>query len=163
MFKRIVVVVAVFAAQFAVPAVGGAKHLTKSHTVKLSGLLSTLSTTGTAAVPGTKETDAGILDGKIAGRSQGRAAFYQTATWGSGLTLTAKGTVFNSLGSVRYKLSVKFTLNPNATQSYSGKLIVTGGTAVYRKAHGTLQISGNAPTPADPVGATVSLVGKLSY
>jgi hypothetical protein len=161
MSKRIVI--AVIAVLVAVPALAGAKSHAKSHTVKFSGLIDTLSSTGAVGVPGTKETDSGILDGTVSGRSVGRAAFYQTATWGSGLTLAGKGRVFGTLGSIKFKATAKFTVNSNNTDSYTGTLTATGGTGLYKNAHGTVQISGLAPAAGDPDGATISLTGKIKY
>jgi hypothetical protein len=163
MFKRIVVVAAVVAVLVAIPAVGGAKSHAKSHTVKLSGPIDTLSSTGTVGVPGTKETDSGILHGTASGRSVGSAVFYQTVTWGSGLTLAGNGRVFNTLGSLAFKVTAKFTVNSNATESYSGKFTITGGTGIYRSAQGIVPISGIAPTAGDSDGATIRLAGKITY
>lgn len=163
MFKRIVFAVAVVASLAVTPALAGAKLHAKSHTVKFSGVIDTLSSTGAVGVPGTRETDSGILDGKLSGRSVGRAAFYQTSTWGPGLTLAGSGRVFNPLGSIKFKATATFTVNPNATESYTGQLKVTGGTGRYRNAHGTVKVAGNAPADGDSDAATISLTGKISY
>jgi hypothetical protein len=162
-FKRVASVAAVVVTLVAVPAFAGARPHAKSHTVKLSGLIDTLSSTGAVGVPGTKETDSGILNGTVSGRSVGPAAFYQTVTWGSRLTLAGKGRAFNTLGSLAFKVTAKFTVNSNSTESYSGKFTITGGTGLYRNAHGLVQISGIAPTPSDDDGATIRLTGKITY
>jgi hypothetical protein len=161
--KRIVFVTVVAAVLVAVPAFAGAKSKARSHTVKLSGLIDTLSSTGTVGVPGTKETDSGILDGTVSGRPVGRAAFYQTVTWGSGLTLAGKGTAFDTLGSFTFQVTAKFRVNSDATESYAGKLTITSGTGLYSNAHGVVPISGIAPTASDSDGATIRLTGKITY
>lgn len=98
MSKRTVFAIAVVASLAVTPAFASAKLHAKSHTVKLSGLIETLSSTGAVGVPGTRDTDSGILDGKLSGRSVGRAAFYQTSTWGPGLTLVGSGRVLTRSG-----------------------------------------------------------------
>ena len=131
--------------------------------MKFSGVIDTLSSTGAIGVPGTRDTDSGILDGTVSGRSVGRAAFYQTATWGSGLTLVGSGRVFNPLGSIKFKATATWTVHPNATESYIGKLKVTSGTGLYRSAHGTVNVTGSAPADGDSDAATISLTGKITY
>lgn len=163
MSKRIVFVVAVVASLAVTPALAGARLHAKSHTMKFSGVIDTLSSTGPIGVPGTKDTDSGILDGTVSGRSVGRAAFYQTSTWGSGLTLVGSGRVFNPLGSIKFKATATWTVNLNATESYTGKLKVTGGTGLYRGAHGTVKVAGTAPANGDSDAATISLTGKITY
>ena len=135
----------------------------KSHTVKFSGLIATLSSTGAVGVPGTSETDSGILDGKVSGRSVGRAAFYQTSTWVPGLTLAGGGRVFNPLGSIKFNATATWTVNANATESYTGKLEVMGGTGLYRNAHGTASVAGNAPADGNSHAATISITGHIIY
>ena len=119
MSKRTVFAIAVVASLAVTPAFASAKLHAKSHTVKLSGLIETLSSTGAVGVPGTRDTDSGILDGKLSGRSVGRAAFYQTSTWGPGLTLVGKRQSLNPLGSIKFKATATWTVNPNATESYT--------------------------------------------
>jgi hypothetical protein len=135
----------------------------KSHTVKFSGLIATLSSTGAAGVPGTTETDSGILDGTVSGRAVGRAAFYQTSTWGPGLTLAGGGRVFNPLGSIKFNATATWTVNANATESYTGNLEITGGTGFYRNAHGTAKVTGNAPAAGNSHAATISITGHITY
>lgn len=163
MSKRIVFAIAVVASLAVTPAFAGATLHAKRHTVKFSGVIDTLSSTGAVGVPGTRETDSGILDGRVSGRSVGRAAFYQTSTWGPGLTLVGSGRVFNSLGSIKFKAAATFTVNPNATESYTGRLKVSGGTRRYRNARGTVKVAGNAPANGDSDAATISITGKITY
>ena len=163
MSKRTVFAIAVVASLAVTPAFASAKLHAKSHTVKLSGLIETLSSTGAVGVPGTRDTDSGILDGKLSGRSVGRAAFYQTSTWGPGLTLVGSGRVFNPLGSIKFKATATWTVNPNATESYTGKLKVTGGSGLYRNAHGTVNVAGDAPANGNSNVATISVTGKITY
>ena len=138
-------------------------HHAKSHTLKLSGLIATLSSTGAAGVPGTTETDSGILDGTVSGRAVGRGAFYQSSTWGPGLTLAGGGRVFNPLGSIRFNATATWTVNANATESYTGKLKITGGTGLYRNAHGTVNVTGNAPADGNSHAATIGITGHITY
>ena len=46
---------------------------------------------------------------------------------GSGLTLVGSGRGLNPVGSIKFKATATWTVNPNATESYIGKLKVTGG------------------------------------
>ena len=133
----------------------------KGHKVNLSGLIDTLSSTGTTGVPGSTETDAGMLIGTISGKPT-RGAFYQSVGWGSGLTLTGKGVAFDPNGSLRVKVSAKFVPASGGVFSYTGKATATGGTGVFKDAHGTLTISGTSLT-SDPDAATVNMTGTLKY
>jgi hypothetical protein len=92
-----------------------------------------------------------------------RAAFYQTSTWGPGLTLVGSGRVFNPLGSIKFKATATWMVHLNAAESYTGKLKVTGGTGLYRNAHGTVKVTGDAPADGDSDAATISLTGKITY
>jgi hypothetical protein len=143
----------------AAPAVATANA--KSHTVNLRGLIDTISSKGTLGTPGATETDSGILTGTISSKST-QGAFYQYATWGSGLTLTAKGVTFDPNGSIRFKASVKFVPATGGTFSYSGTVTATDGTGVYKHAHGSLSAKGTTLT-SDPDAATISMAGTLKY
>jgi hypothetical protein len=72
------------------------------------------------------------------------------------------GRVFNPLGSIKFKATATFPVNPNATESYSGKLKIAGGTGLYRSAHGAVKVSGNVPAAGDSDAATISLIGKIT-
>jgi hypothetical protein len=161
MRKRHVWVIPTLALLAVVPAFAGATTHATSHKVKLSGLIDTLSSTGTVGVAGSKETDTGLLSGTISGKSV-TGAFYQTVTWGSGLTLKGNGMAFDPNGSLRATVAAKFTIS-GATESYTGTIKVTGGTGAYKGAHGTLQASGKAPTASDPDAATINISGTLKY
>jgi hypothetical protein len=161
MFKRRISTLVVPALLLLVgPAIATASA-TKRHKVKLSGLIDTLSSKGATGVPRATETDSGILTGTISGKPT-RGAFYQSATWGSGLTLTGKGVAFNPKGSIRFKASVKFVPASGGTFSYSGKVTATGGTGIFKGARGTLSTSGTTLT-SDPDGATIKMTGTLKY
>lgn len=89
-------------------------------------------------------------------------AFYQYATFGSGLTLTGNGVAFDPSGSIRFKVPAKFAPAAGGTVSYAGTFTATGGTGIYKDAHGTLSISGTTLT-SDPDGATFNESGTLKY
>jgi hypothetical protein len=59
-----------------------------------------------------------------------RGAAGQHSTWGSGLTLTATGVIFDPKGSIRFKASSKFVPGSGGTIGYRGTVTATGGTGV---------------------------------
>jgi hypothetical protein len=146
-------------------ALGGRKVPVTSHHVNLTGVLQAISSTGTIGVAGTKDTDAGLLDGTISGSPRWSGALRQVATWGAGLTLTSHGTAFSSSGTLRFTLAGKFTPGPTGLV-LSGTLTVIGGTGRYKDAHGTLRVAGAATTSSVASGSpkvTVTLTGSLRY
>jgi hypothetical protein len=161
MFKRSIAVL-VPVLLLALPAVAGASPAANSHTVKLAGLIDTISSKGATGVPGSTESDAGTSTGTISGKPTGTSAFYIQASWGSGLKLTGNGTAFYAAGSVRFKLAAKFVPASGGTATYTGTLNVTGGTGAFKGAHGTLSTSGTTLT-SDPDAATIKVTGKLKY
>ena len=146
-------------------AIGGRKAAVLSHHVSLTGELEAISSTGTIGVAGTKDTDAGLLDGTISGSPRWSGALRQVATWGAGLTLTSHGTAFSSSGTLRFTLAGKFT--PGGTSLVlTGTLTVTGGTGSYKQAHGSLRVTGAALVSSVASGnpkVTVTLTGTLRY
>jgi hypothetical protein len=112
-------------------------------------------------VAGSTETDAGVFTGTISGKST-KGAFYQDSTWGSGLTLTGKGVVFNPDGSVRFKATAKWAPGCAGMFTYSGTITATGGTGAFKSAHGTADISGTTLT-SNPDAATFHLTGRFKY
>ena len=60
------------------------------------------------------------------------------------------------------KVSAKFVPASGGVFSYTGKATATGGTGVFKDAHGTLTISGTSMT-SDPDAATVNMTGTLKY
>ena len=76
--------------------------------------------------------------------------------------LTAKGVVFDPNGSIRVKLSAKFVPGSGGTFSYSGTVTATGGTGIYKHAHGTASTSGTTLT-SDPDAATFNVTGTFKY
>jgi hypothetical protein len=145
----------------AIPAIAGALIATKSHKVNVSGHIDTVTSKGAIGVPGSTEADTGLFTGTVSGKST-KGAFYQNATWGSGLMLTANGVVFDLNGSIRYKLSAKFAVATGGTFTYAGTITATGGTGAFKNAHGTLSTSGTTLT-SDPDAATFNITGKLKY
>jgi hypothetical protein len=146
-------------------ALGGRKAAVQSHHVSLTGELEAISSTGTIGVAGTKDTDAGLLDGTISGSPHWSGALRQVATWGTGLTLTSHGTAFSSSGTLRFTLAGKFTLGTTSL-ALSGTLTVIGGTGTYKGAHGTLRVAGGATRSSVASGSpkvTVTLTGSLRY
>jgi hypothetical protein len=161
MFKRgIAVLVPVLL--LVLPAVAGASPAANSHTVKLAGLIDTVSSKGATGVQGSTETDAGISTGTISGKPTGTSAFYLHAIWGSGLKLTGNGTAFYAVGSVRFKLAAKFAPASGGGFTYTGTITVTGGTGAFKRAHGSLGTSGTT-LPSDPDAATINATGTLKY
>jgi hypothetical protein len=146
-------------------ALGGRKVPVLSHHVNLTGELEAISSTGMIGVAGTKDTDAGLLDGTISGSPHWSGALRQVATWGTGLTLTSHGTAFSSSGTLRFTLTGKFT--PGTTSLVlSGTLTVTGGTGTYKRAHGTLRVAGAVTLSSVASGSPkvmVTLTGNLRY
>ncbi len=162
-----VVIAAGIVALLLIPAIalGGRKAPVVAHHVSLTGELEAITSTGTIGVAGTKDTDAGLLDGTISGSPRWSGALRQVATWGTGLTLTSHGTAFSSSGTLRFTLAGKFT--PAGTSlALSATLTVTGGTGTYKGAHGTLRVAGAATTASVASGSpkvTVTLTGSLRY
>ena len=162
-----VVLAAGLVALLLIPAVafGGRKVPVVSHHVNLKGELEAISSTGTIGVAGTKDTDAGLLDGTVSGSPHWNGALRQVATWGSGLTLTSHGTAFSSSGTLRFTLAGKFTAGTTSLV-LSGTLTVTGGTGTYKDAHGTLRVAGAVTRSSLASGSpkvTVTLTGSLRY
>jgi hypothetical protein len=145
----------------AMPGLASARTATKRHKVNVSGYIDTVTSNGAIGVPGSTETDAGIFAGTISGKST-KGAFYQNSTWGSGLTLTAKGVVFDPQGSIRVKLTTKFVPGSGGTFSYSGTITATGGTGVYKHVHGTASTSGKTLT-SDSDAARFNVTGTFTY
>lgn len=145
----------------AAPALAAAGTAVKRHKVSLSGLIDTVASKGATGTPGATETDVAILAGKVSGKST-RGALYQHSTFGSGLTLTGNGVVFDPNGSIRFKTSVKFVPASGGTFKYSGTVTATGGTGVYKHVHGTLSTSGTTLT-TDSDAATFNVSGTLRY
>lgn len=145
----------------AMPGLASARTAAKRHKVNVSGYIDTVTSKGTTGVPGSTETDAGLFAATISGKPT-KGAFYQNSTWGSGLMLTAKGVVFDPNGSIRVKLSAKFVPGSGGTFSYSGTVTATGGTGVYKNAHGTARTSGTTLT-SDPDAATFNVTGTFKY
>ncbi len=139
-----------------------AKPPLRSHVVHLSGWIDTVLTTGTIGVKGTQDTDAGILRGSIAGAPRWNGAVAQLVTWGSGLKITVRGTAFDAHGTLRYSIAGRFTPGAKGL-ALSGVLTVTGGTGTYRRASGTLRVSGAAPVGSDTEDSTFVLSGKLRF
>jgi hypothetical protein len=145
----------------AAPALATASAAAKSHKVNLNGVIDTVASKGATGTPGATETDVAILAGTISGKST-RGALYQYSTWGSGLTLTGNGVVFDPNGSIRFKTSAKFVPASGGTATYSGTVTATGGTGAYKHVHGTLRTSGTTLT-SDPDAATINVSGTLRY
>lgn len=139
-----------------------AKSPLHSHVVHLSGWIDTVVTTGKIGVKGTRDTDAGILRGSISRAPRWNGAIAQLVTWGTGLKITVRGTAFDAHGTLRYSIAGQFT--PGATGlALSGVLTVNGGTGIYRRATGTLRVSGAAPVGSDTDASTFDLSGKLRF
>lgn len=134
-----------------------------AHRVKLSGEIETLSSTGAIATPGVKDTDAGILNGTVAGSPRWGGALRQVVTWGSALHATAKGTMFAADGSLRFTWSGRFLPTPGAGITLTGTMTVTGGTGRYAGARGHLTITGTASVSPGATKSTFDLAGKLRY
>jgi hypothetical protein len=126
--------------------------------VSVTGDVATLVSTGTIAVAGTVDTDAGTLDGTIGG-ARVSGALRQRETWGSGLAISGPGTAFFASGTLRYTLSGKF-LAPALV--FTGSIKVTGGSGRYAEASGTLPVTGSATVTAG-TKLTLSITGKLRY
>jgi len=135
----------------------------RSHVVHLSGWIDTVLTTGTIGVKGTRDTDAGILQGSVSGAPRWNGAIAQVVTWGSGLKITARGTAFDVHGTLRYSISGHFTPSAKAGLVLSGTLTVSGGTGIYARAKGTLRLAGTAPVGSDAEDSTFDLSGKLRF
>jgi hypothetical protein len=144
-------------------ALGRAKPAVPSHRVNLTGVIETLSSTGPIATLGTKDTDAGILDGTVTASPRWSGALRQVVTWGSGLAITAKGTAFNGDGSLRFTLTGKFAGRPAGGLGLTGKMTVTGGTGRYQHAQGTLRVTGIATIAPGVTKSTFDLAGSLRY
>lgn len=144
-------------------ALGRAKPVVPSHRVNLSGEIETLSSTGAVGATGTKDTDAGILDGTISGSPAFSGALRQEVTWGTALAITAKGTVFGPDGSLRFSLTGKFAPRPAGGIALTGKASVTDGTGGYKHALGTLRVTGVATIAPGVTKATLKLTGTLRY
>lgn len=82
---------------------------------------------------------------------------------GAGAHAGGKRQSLNPLGSIKFKATATWTVNPNATESYTGKLKVTGGSGLYRNAHGTVNVAGDAPANGNSNVATISVTGKITY
>jgi hypothetical protein len=146
-------------------AFGGRKLPVVGHHVSLAGELEAISSTGKIGVAGTKDTDAGLLDGTISGSPRWSGALRQVATWGAGLTLTSYGTAFSNSGTLRFTLAGKFTAG-GTSLVLTGALTVTGGTGNYKHAHGTLRVTGGALLSSVASGSpkvTVTITGTLRY
>lgn len=161
------VLAAVVIALLLMPAasLAGRKVPVVGHHVSLTGTLEAISSTGTIGVAGTKDTDAGLLDGTVSGSPHWSGALRQVATWGAGLTLTSHGTAFSSSGTLRFTLAGKFTRGTTSL-ILSGTLTVIGGTGSYKHAHGTLRVTGAALLSSVASGSpkvTVTLTGTLRY
>jgi hypothetical protein len=135
----------------------------RSHVVHLSGWIDTVLTTGTIGVKGTRDTDAGILQGTVSGAPRWNGAIAQVVTWGSGLKIMARGTAFDAHGTLRYSISGRFTPSAKGGLALSGALTVTGGTGIYARVKGTLRVSGAAPVGSDTEASTFDLSGKLRF
>jgi hypothetical protein len=135
----------------------------KSHHVSLSGAIETLSSTGTPGVPGVKDTDAGILDGRISRSPSFDGALRQVVTWGPALAITARGKIFGDQGSLRFKLTGKFGPKPGGGLGLSAKVTVVGGTGIYAGAQGRLQASGVASVTGGNTKSTLKLTGTVRY
>ncbi len=137
-----------------------ASHL---HKVKLTGEIETLSSIGPIAVAGTRDTDAGILDGTVAGSPRWGGALRQVVTWGPGLHATAKGTMFAAGGSMRFTWKGQFVRTPSSGIELTGTVTVTGGTGRYAGAHGHLKVTGTASVSQDATKSTFDVAGTLRY
>lgn len=147
----------------ATAALGGPKRAISTHHVSLAGAVDTVSLTGTLGVPGTRDTDAGILDGTVSPGPPWSGALRQVVTWGPGLTIKSKGTAFAVQGTLRFTLTGKFTPRSAGGFAITGKLVVTGGTGTYKHARGTLRVTGAAPLGSDADASTFDLAGTLRY
>ncbi len=133
------------------------------HRVKLSGEIETLFSKGQVAVAGTRDTDAGILDGTVAGSPRWDGALRQVVTWGSSLHATAKGTMFAADGSMRFTWKGQFVPATNSGIELTGTVTVTGGTGRYAGAHGHLALTGTASVSLAATKSTFDLAGTLRY
>lgn len=134
---------------------------TRARAVRLSGEIETLSSTGAIAVAGTRDTDAGILDGTVAGGPRWGGAVRQVVRWGTGLAITARGTLFAPDGALRYRLSGRFTPGAGGQITLTGTLVVTGGTGRYAGAQGRLRVRGQATISSGSPRSTLRLRGTL--
>jgi hypothetical protein len=133
------------------------------HKVKLSGEIETLSSTGNIATPGVKDTDAGILNGTVAGSPRWGGALRQVVTWGSALHVTAKGTMFAADGSLRFTWKGRFAPVAGVGIELTGTMTVRGGTGRYAGARGHLAITGVATVSPGSTKSTFDLAGALRY
>lgn len=141
---------------------GGPRPPLSSHKVDLKGEIETLSTTGKIAVAGTKDTDAGILDGIVSGSPRWSGALRQVVTWGAGLKISSKGTAFDAAGTFSFTLTGMFTPGPTGL-ALTASATVTGGSGTYNHAHGTLRVRGIASVAPGSTRSTFDLTGTLRY
>ncbi len=144
-------------------AFGAGRPAVSSHKVDLKGEIETLSSTGAIAVAGTKDTDAGILDGTVAGSPRWSGALRQVVTWGPALKIRSKGTAFDTAGTLRFTFTGRFAPEPSGGLALIASMAVTGGSGSYNHAHGTLRVTGIASVAPGSTRSTFDLTGTLRY
>jgi hypothetical protein len=145
-------------------AVANPRATVSSHRVHLTGTVGALSSTGKVGVAGTKDHDAGILTGTVAGSPKWNGALTQVATWGPDLTIRSTGTAFSDNGTLDFTLHGRFTPRSPGVLALSGKLVVTRGTGTYAHVRGTLALSGAVVTGSvNPDEITFTLTGSVAY
>ncbi len=147
------------------PAAAAARVLRRitAHKVSLTGHVEALSSTGQIGTPGVKDTDAGILDGTIAGEPAWAGALTQVGTWGQHLAITTKGTAFNADGALRFTITGRFGIGTTGELALTGTMRVTGGTGVYAGAHGTLKVAGTTVDSPTTSKLAFTLTGSLDF
>jgi hypothetical protein len=142
-------------------ALGARRTAVVKHHVSLRGEIETLSSTGPIGVAGTKDTDAGILDGRVSGGPRWSGALRQVVTWGPALKISSTGTAFDAEGSLRFTLLGKFAPRPAGGIALTGTMTVTGGTGRYAHARGSLRVTGIASVAVGSTRSTFDLAGVL--
>ena len=163
MLKRAALLLAAVAvaAVGASPVAGAATgHAAKKHSVDIAVELATLSSKGNPPADGST-----VGAGRTTG-TYGLGAVVQTTTYGPQAgTFQGTGRFFTRHGSETYTLTGTGTANPDGSVSFSGHGRVTGGTAVFRHAHGRFHFTGTSPSVTTGQGTVVTFQvrGAIRY
>lgn len=125
----------------------------KAVTIKVTQRLTPLSSSGS------RVTDVGTSDGKIAGASV-HGALRATIKILTPPKFTATGTLFYASGTLRYTLNGTVSSGPAGSLRFRGTGSFTGGTGNYTGAHGSFTGSGTKPANAFE---TFTFKGKVAY
>lgn len=133
------------------------------HRVHLTGATQTLFSTGTPGTPGVRDTDAGLLNGTIAGAPRWHGALRLVGTWGKALSIAGTGTAYDASGTFDFRLQGKFTPTPVRGIVLNATVRVMRGTGLYRGASGTLRATGIASVTSGTTRSTLTLTGRLRF